>query len=157
MNTSYINTSYILTSKNYENYENHLQSVNSMSLFGINKSFTINILNYIIHKEICNLFEIIKNYINRFNNKDVKLINCMQRDNYNNIYISFIQNCSEDVIIIDEIMQEFNLYENILYGNFIENIINKFRNEEINKFIRIVQKQGENYIEFIDFLNNLII
>ena len=179
MDTSYINTSYILTSKNYENYENHLQSVNSMSLFGINKSFTINILNYMIHKEICNLFEIIKNYISRFNlnkkllekfienyninkfsifnNKDVKLINCMQRDNYNNIYISFIQNCSEDVITIDEIMQEFNLYENILYGNFIENIINKFRNEEINKFIRIVQKQGENYIEFIDFLNNLII
>jgi len=174
-----MNTSHILTPKNYEHYENHLHSINSMSLFGVNKSFTINILNYMIHIEICNLFEIIKNYISRFNlnkklleifienyninkfsifnNRDLKLINCMERGNNYTINISFIQNFIEDATTIGKIIGEFNLYENISYEDFIENIINKFRNEEINKFIRIVKKEEENYIEFIEFLNNLII
>ena len=174
-----MNTSHILTPKNYEHYENHLHSINSMSLFGVNKSFTINILNYMIHIEICNLFEIIKNYISRFNlnkklleifienyninkfsifnNRDLKLINCMERCNNYTINISFIQNFIEDATTIGKIIGEFNLYENISYEDFIENIINKFRNEEINKFIRIVKKEEENYIEFIEFLNNLII
>ena len=174
-----MNTSHILTPKNYEHYENHLHSINSMSLFGVNKSFTINILNYMIHIEICNLFEIIKNYISRFNlnkklleifienyninkftifnNRDLKLINCMEKGNNYTINISFIQNFIEDATTIGKIIGEFNLYENISYEDFIENIINKFRNEEINKFIRIVKKEEENYIEFIEFLNNLII
>lgn len=107
-----MNTSHILTPNNYEHYENHLHSINSMSLFGVNKSFTINILNYMIHIEICNLFEIIKNYISRFNlnkklleifienyninkftifnNRDLKLINCMEKGNNYTINISFI-------------------------------------------------------------------
>ena len=60
------------------------------------------------------------------------------------------------------IIQKYNLYDNMLYEEFINNIINKFKNDEIDRFIKI----SENKLEHkelqiiknnIEIINNIIL
>ena len=172
-----------------EYYEKHLNSPLNYRLLGKNCCFTINIYNYMIFKEINELIlllknqtfkdneenekkkinEIIDDFIETFNpNKlsinnyeDNILIQCIINDNYN-IIISFENNFYHNASIMGNIIQKYNLYDNMLYEEFINNIINKFKNDEIDRLIKI----SENKLEHkelqiiknnIEIINNIIL
>tara|TARA_Y100000389_G_scaffold183686_1_gene201424 strand:+ start:79 stop:576 length:498 start_codon:yes stop_codon:yes gene_type:complete len=162
-----------------ELYEKHLNHPNLQRLIGTNKGLTINILNYLIYKEINNLFEIIKNYLYRINYKNVEkmidkfmgnynstklsienkedlyLIKCITKDNYNNLIISFIDILNENDKLTNKLLIKYSLYNNILYDDFIFNIINKYRNDEIDSIIKMLNNKHNYDLETIKFLYNL--
>ena len=162
-----------------ELYEKHLNHPNLQRLIGVNKGFTINILNYLIYKETNNLFQIIKNYLYRNNyinikkiiknfienynstklsienKEDLYLINCITRDYYNNITISFVDNFNKNAYLTNKLFIKYNLYENILYDDFIFNIINKYINDDIDFIIKMITDNYDNDVDIINFLYNL--